>query len=867
MKRDDHGAFLGEASPYLDNAALRIALRPEPEPFVDEKTFSRLETPWLSSEILSSHDEQPGMAAFDPEESLARYAEEELDEFDVSGVEAEKDAEEANWNEMIQDKDELDALAVAEDHYEQSDSRPDLEDYAADDGGTWNGEISVEDHEDEFLPAPTFEREDTQAKEACRKKWLAEVSSYPEPLQEAIARAQSKGLTRGFFLQAVQHGIRHRSKLTRLLYFSVYGPVDGFGFCAPKNQMQKGAWKTTAAEVQRYLKQPLPPIVQIGPADCSGQKSRAIEKDTPAFDVTGRYYTRDSHATFVINQAGSHVEGFRTQVIDSSDRRSGGHRPLIAFHGDLHDRTVDLFNRTTSKTFAPIRERDGNFFIAGEWLRPIEKRPTLMGPAALNGTDRTLKLIEQHELAPLTLDQTAYIRNLLDKNKLEEGFKAFFDKGGDRLQRHSLGALSRRLVDTRDDNQRGRSPYTGLSRFHEVDLPLVRMYAKHILTLNKWTSGRNVTRSHVDWIQIMMDVTLGANSADGKDFSRYLGQSPDPKRGGDPEAMHTYEFELRITGGSFLLAGYTGTVLIRRTSGKKWAASFDVDFLGVTVALQLLDVKFRNEFKGAARSYVDWSANDILGPVRLARASASIGMDVASAQAGFMHVLGNGSLPPLEVFFWDATLGFPNISKIVEDTAKDVISGDAIDLKAGKVAGPDASVSVLSGSISPSGSLIEKARIAAKGLANVDLSRDAKTDVAVERHLAAEAHFCLKGDQLTDAGRQALRIMCARELPSFTTPDTYLLLVGHADTLGNDKNNTDLSERRAKNTVLAMRDILGRQFKIRNDKDHIKILPMGELWAGIKSQGKTTAAPEHRRVQILLNSKVVLTLFGQGSSA
>jgi hypothetical protein len=62
-----------------------------------------------------------------------------------------------------------------------------------------------------------------------------------------------------------------------------------------------------------------------------------------------------------------------------------------------------------------------------------------------------------------------------------------------------------------------------------------------------------------------------------------------------------------------------------------------------------------------------------------------------------------------------------------------------------------------------------------------------------------------------------------------------------------------------------MNDILGRRFKIRDDKDHIKVLPMGEFWAGLNAQGRTKAAPEHRRVQIFLNSKVVLTLFGQDS--
>lgn len=452
-----------------------------------------------------------------------------------------------------------------------------------------------------------------------------------------------------------------------------------------------------------------------------------------------------------------------------------------------------------------------------------------------------------------------FILAILSKDKLDQIFDTYFNS---QKRDTAMGALIRRLVDTPDH----ASYVPRLEKFHDVDLPLVRLYARQVLTFHKWKSDRNVIRSHIDWIQMMMDRSLRPGALSADDFKRYLGMTFDPQRASQ-EGEHTYEFTIQLTGASLLIAGYVGTVKVEKTSGRKWEKTFDVEFWGGNVSATLFDAKIGSEFKGAGRSYLEWTENDIPGRVRLARASASVGMDLAGSQAGFMHVLGDESLPSLDVFFWEAKLGVPNVMKILEDAAKGKVEKEMTGeggLTPKGVVGLDAGVSVLWGTISESGSILDRLKLKSRGPADLDLSRDLQTDVSVVRSLDTQVHFCLDDDQPTAAAIQALRIVCATELPLFMTPDTYLVIVGHADTLGSKEYNKDLSRRRADNTLQAIRNILGeRKFKIKDDGTHIRIVPKGEELAAKESPTKETPAPKHRRVQIFLNSVLVLTLFGQ----
>jgi hypothetical protein len=63
----------------------------------------------------------------------------------------------------------------------------------------------------------------------------------------------------------------------------------------------------------------------------------------------------------------------------------------------------------------------------------------------------------------------------------------------------------------------------------------------------------------------------------------------------------------------------------------------------------------------------------------------------------------------------------------------------------------------------------------------------------------------------------------------------------------------------------AIQNVLGDKFRIENDGTHIQAIAAGDKLAAQQSGNKVLPAPKYRRVQVLLNSVLVLTLFGSSS--
>ncbi|MGB5711882.1 MAG: hypothetical protein WBM44_13350, partial [Waterburya sp.] len=114
--------------------------------------------------------------------------------------------------------------------------------------------------------------------------------------------------------------------------------------------------------------------------------------------------------------------------------------------------------------------------------------------------------------------------------------------------------------------------------------------------------------------------------------------------------------------------------------------------------------------------------------------------------------------------------------------------------------------------------------------------------------------------------RQALRIMCANELTSFMSPGSTLAIIGHTDRVGRgkgkrkEKRNLVLSAMRSQNTLQAIEDILGSKLKI--PQKQIKPQGKGEQAAKEAGRDDKIPNPKDRRVDIILNSRLVLTLNG-----
>lgn len=148
---------------------------------------------------------------------------------------------------------------------------------------------------------------------------------------------------------------------------------------------------------------------------------------------------------------------------------------------------------------------------------------------------------------------------------------------------------------------------------------------------------------------------------------------------------------------------------------------------------------------------------------------------------------------------------------------------------------------------------------------------------------SARAHFELGSALLTQDGRQALRRLCAAELPWFLRNDTQVVLTAHCDLVRFRKNscaiavpnnltasgddaktddprNMQLAVFRAANVKQAIKDILADRLKIPD-----KLLaenPMGKKEAeDAKSKGyEPYRNPQRRRVDVTMNGRHVLTL-------
>jgi len=131
----------------------------------------------------------------------------------------------------------------------------------------------------------------------------------------------------------------------------------------------------------------------------------------------------------------------------------------------------------------------------------------------------------------------------------------------------------------------------------------------------------------------------------------------------------------------------------------------------------------------------------------------------------------------------------------------------------------------------------------------------------VDAGLEEKIHFRLGSALLNPAAWQLLRVFCAKELTALRSAGSRLTIVGHADRRDTEQNNLELTDLRAKNTLQAIRDILGPDlFKIADE--HIELIGMGEQKAKEAGDRDRHQNPKWRKVQVILNSRLVVTLRG-----
>jgi outer membrane protein OmpA-like peptidoglycan-associated protein len=143
----------------------------------------------------------------------------------------------------------------------------------------------------------------------------------------------------------------------------------------------------------------------------------------------------------------------------------------------------------------------------------------------------------------------------------------------------------------------------------------------------------------------------------------------------------------------------------------------------------------------------------------------------------------------------------------------------------------------------------------------IDFSKPFPGSKNVVGNLDSATHFCFDSALLTPAARQFLRFICADRLAVLSTPDTKILIVGHTDRPASFAYNQRLSELRAQNVRLALKDILDGVLQI-----PIKDIPavgLSEVEAIITDLLKSRVneenvpRPEYRRVDLFIDFSLV----------
>ena len=131
-------------------------------------------------------------------------------------------------------------------------------------------------------------------------------------------------------------------------------------------------------------------------------------------------------------------------------------------------------------------------------------------------------------------------------------------------------------------------------------------------------------------------------------------------------------------------------------------------------------------------------------------------------------------------------------------------------------------------------------------------------DVAGTYRVGANAHFGVDDPTLTSAGWQALRETCALQRAMLVNPMGTVRVTGYASPAGPDAHNMTLSALRARNTLQAIRDIMGADLAIPPVAQTAEGLGEGPARAAGIPDGQESDA--WRKVEVSFDGTVVLTL-------
>ena len=710
--------------------------------------------------------------------------------------------------------------------------------------------------DESYLQPEYFEEQETPhataAQERCKQDWLKQFNALPEVLRQALTQKDFNNA----IVIAIHQGWRDLDKLTDLIFMADKG--EQRGYCrltgAAADAPDREYWRQKRDIVRSFMLHPSPPLAQHGGVVCRKVEVKLdlARPDLPKHDLTGRYEYRayvkvfDAEVTSYvvnINQAGRHLEGLMTRVLrPDSDEKS---RAQYRIYGDQQeDGSFLVFSTTKPAEFWGYLRFDasgrlfwhGEGYESGRWESdaPMVKysdEPTLLESAFSPQAFSPDGLVHQQEWFPLTTTQKRHLLTSLSEDKIapflqrcfsaEQGFKSA-DKAAVGRQCWKIWPYLEQVF---LDKNMG---------VHQVDRVLAIHYARTLLASNQWTftssQGQTQTRSQLDWLRESLNRIFEGGDARPNlqnTVHAYLWLKPV-----DPTATkHSYQVSASLRGFGLIGGYFRGEITIKNVGGKNWTEqTFKIVLKGAQV-----QPGFTVKFEGTAETSNEWLPADFPGSIDLLAASiGGAGPGVkASADGAVLTIFGSGIREPMIVTSQHADIGV-NLSK------KWSIDGPDLSGRWGEIRAKDDLPDV-------QGRTVHVA-----------------TDHAGLYGLESDAHFCLGSALLTEDARQALRVMCANELRGLENPQSQLAILGYADTVGyanagpaeaNERNGR-LSLLRAENTLQAIRDILGNRFKVTN------VTKTGEGQKEAEKAGLVpgTADPRYRRVDVILNSTLVISL-------
>jgi outer membrane protein OmpA-like peptidoglycan-associated protein len=477
-----------------------------------------------------------------------------------------------------------------------------------------------------------------------------------------------------------------------------------------------------------------------------------------------------------------------------------------------------------------------------EVYRRVSDTPFLLEQAISSFDAADRPLLEAYETRPLLQSQIGLLRGIFaDPDRIGKLLNDFYDPKCDPIQQwdeYCQGQATKAFGKVKkwlNDPARG---------YHVSDRALALLYTRHYLTYNRWRpSTKYPFLPALDWSQRAVSVVEyqskhHPNRTGTTDASVLTGDLVDImglKTAADSDGhIHTYKVTMKLYGATALIGGMGGTLTVEKTDDKPWpkeikSETFKIWFVSVGAGLKLKKgkgakavgpFKAGETYVGKASSNFYWLPQDFPSQIRVAlgEAKAEAGVKVG-AEGGFMHILGRGSLPMLEVIFSDTDVG---------------VGGKTVGAGAEIIAGIG--------------------RIRDKTFKDVEypVTPD-KSDYAVVYHQSDDTYFGYNSALLKEGARKALRTMCAHELVALMSPESTLQIEGHTDVEGKDADNQVLSDLRASNTRLALEDILGTRLQCQ-----VTAKGYGETEAA--KAGETKRNQDRRRVDLKLNGRLVLRL-------